>query len=200
MTKTKKRKSTKSKAVTRKNTSTKAKKARTTATTPKAKETSSKMVQKAKNEPKTITTKRQKPRQPRKNKNVSQTIHNGTMIHTRDEYIGGSHRFNKNGTTWYYRKAIVVDSNRNNDLALIKLTTSKKGEPVPGLKKSRYRPFIETKDNDGRPIRLSNKFVKGKAKNAIPVNVANEMKKVAITDELRGKENRRKLRKLKWRK
>lgn len=139
-------------------------------------------------------------KQPPKRKNVSQKILNGTMIHTRDEYLGSAHGFNKNGATEYYRQAIVVDSNRKNDLALIKLTTSDKGESVPGLKKSKYKPYIETKDNEGRPIRISKKFIKGRKKQKISAAIANDMKKTAVIDKREGEKNRNKLKRLKKRK
>lgn len=138
--------------------------------------------------------------QPPNRKNVSQKILNGTMIHTRDEYLGGAHGFNKNGVTEYYRQAIVVDSNRKNDLALIKLTLSDKGKSVPGLKKSKYKPYIETKDNEGRPIRISKKFIKGRKQQKISAAIANDMKKTAVLDKREGEINRNKLRRLKKRK
>lgn len=136
----------------------------------------------------------------RKNRNVSKEIPNGTMLHTRDEYLSSSNGFNKNGKTKNYRKAVVVDSNRKNDLAIIKLTTSVKGKPVPGEKVSRYKPFIETKDNRGEPIRISPQFVKGRKSKHLAPKVANKMKKKAIKNRKHGKENRKVLRELKGRK
>ena len=112
---------------------------------------------------------------PKKRKNVSQKYRNGLILQTRDEYFEGKGNFRKQGyeNKGNYRKAVVVDSNRDNELAVVKLTTKR------GIKldeKSRYRPFIETRDNEDKAIKVSNKFIPTKKTiekskvNAIKIN------------------------------
>ena len=112
---------------------------------------------------------------PKKRKNVSQKYRNGLILQTRDEYFEGEGNFRKQGyeNKGNYRKAVVVDSNRDNELAVVKLTTKR------GIKldeKSRYRPFIETRDNEDKAIKVSNKFIPTKKTiekstvNAIKIN------------------------------
>lgn len=95
---------------------------------------------------------------PKKRKNVSQKYRNGLILQTRDEYFEGEGNFRKQGyeNKGNYRKAVVVDSNRDNELAVVKLSTKR------GIKlndKSNYRPFIETRDNEDKAIKVSNKFM-----------------------------------------
>jgi hypothetical protein len=96
----------------------------------------------------------------RKNKNISKNIHNGTIVQTRDEYFSEQGNYRKKGyeNKGNYRKAVVVDSNRNDELAVVKLYSHSGKE----LKKtvSRYKPFVETKDNINMPIKVGHKFIK----------------------------------------
>ena len=94
----------------------------------------------------------------KKNKNVSQSIKNGTIVQTRDEFFQGQKKYRKPGygNKGNYRKAVVIDSNKNDDLALVKLST--KGNPLPDSV-SKFKPFVETKDERNKPIRLSFKFI-----------------------------------------
>ena len=110
---------------------------------------------------------------PKKRKNVSQKYRNGLILQTRDEYFEGKGNFRKQGyeNKGNYRKAVVVDSNRDNELAVVKLTTKR------GIKldeKSRYRPFIETRDNEDKAIKVSNKFIP--TKKTIEKSKVNEIK------------------------
>ena len=75
-----------------------------------------------------------------KKRNVSKTISNGTILHTRDEYFYLSSGYRKPGyaNKGNYRKVVVVDSNKNDDLAVVKLST--KGTQVPGSI-SKYKPL-----------------------------------------------------------
>jgi len=99
-------------------------------------------------------------------KNVSKRIPNGRTLQTRDEYFEGAQNYRKEGyeKKGLYRTVVVVDSNRKDDLAVITLTTSNKGVEVPGRKKSKYRPFVETRDDEGNPIKTGKKFKENKPK------------------------------------
>ena len=117
-------------------------------------------------------------RKPPKRKNVSQKIPNGTILQTRDEYFEGAGNYSKPGyqNKGNYRKAVVIDSNRNDELAVVKLTTQK-GYKID--KKSNFRPFIETKDNNLKPIVESGKFIKS---NKILSNKqVNKIKNISLT-------------------
>ena len=94
-----------------------------------------------------------------KKKNVSQKVRNGTILQTRDDYIFGSKGYIKPGykKKGNYRKVAVIDSNKRDDLAIVKLFSSS-GQPLKGTT-SRYKPFVEILDNKGKRIRIGAKFL-----------------------------------------
>ena len=97
----------------------------------------------------------------KKNKNVSKNVPNGLILHTRDEFFEGRGSYKKPGyeNKGNYRKAVVIDSNKNDDLAVVKFVSSGTELEDTGLK---YRPFVETKDDQDNAIRLSYKFIPSK--------------------------------------
>ena len=133
----------------------------------------------------------------KKNRNISSSIPNGTILHTRDEYFWGSQNYIKPGyqNKGNYRKVAVVDSNRYDDLAVVKLTT--KGKKLP-QEKSTYKPFVETLDNKGKPIRISSKFISRGAK--LSAQAVAVIKKDSFKDSKTRKSNRRRVRDMKGRK
>ena len=133
----------------------------------------------------------------KKNRNVSKNIPNGTILHTRDEYIYGSQNYRKPGyqNKGNYRKVAVVDSNRHDDLAVVKMTT--KGKTLPG-EKSTYKPFVETLDDKGKPIRIGSKFISRGAK--LSKKAISIIKRDSFKDSKTRKRNRRKVRDMKGRK
>jgi hypothetical protein len=136
-------------------------------------------------------------------KNISKNVPNGKIVHTDDKY------FYKSGGYSKRRMAVVVDSNKNNDLAIVKLTTSEKGKAIRGYKKgkSRFRPNVYTYDNEGKPIRLDSRD-NGKRKFVLDDRKTNDMskkdvnfvKKQSLFDDRFGIRNRRRLKNLKGRK
>lgn len=94
-----------------------------------------------------------------KKKNVSRTIKNGSILHSRDEFFQYEGKYRKPGyqNKGNYRKVAVIDSNRRNDLAVVKLH-SKSGIALPSGKAC-FKPFVETLDNDNRRIRIGRKFI-----------------------------------------
>lgn len=100
-----------------------------------------------------------KKEKPPKRKNVSQTIPNGTILQTRDEFLDGQKGYKKEGyeKKGNYRKVVVIDSNRDNDVAVVKLY-SKSGQDLPS-KKAKFKPFVETLDDNKNRIRESGKFI-----------------------------------------
>ena len=134
-----------------------------------------------------------------KTKNVSSTIPNGRTLQTRDEYFEGQKRYRKPGYKGKgnYRKVVVVDSNREDDLAVVKLTKSGKGKDVPGIKKSKYRPFVETKDDTGKPIRIGSKFVENSPKKDLSFEAVLKIRDDVFQKSENAPENRKKLQELK---
>lgn len=148
-----------------------------------------------------------------KKKNVSATIPNGRVIRTRDSYVGESHGYDKPKKKGLYRMAVIVDSNTREEIAIVKLTTSEKGTPLPDYKdgKSRYRNFIQTVDCNGDPIvitpaskeyRKSGKprFEEASESRDLSKKDVNKIKRDCITDPKTGRENRSRLHKMKDRK
>lgn len=149
----------------------------------------------------------------KENKNISSTTPNGRIVHTRDADLGGSHGYNKPGKRGAYRMGVIVDSNTKEEIALVKLTTSEKGTPLPGYKKgkSKYRNYVYTTDCNGNPIKITPtteeyrksgkpRFEVDKPKNDMSVRDVNKIKKDCVNDPKTGKENRKRLHRLKGRK
>lgn len=140
----------------------------------------------------------------RKRKNVSQTVLNGRTLQTRDEFLESGKNYIKPGyeKKGLYRKVVVVDSNRNDELAVIKLTTKGKHKlPSYQKGKSSYNAFIETKDNKNMPIKVGIKFRLNNRSNDIAKSDINNMKKNSLIKASRNtkQSNRKQLRKLKSR-
>lgn len=140
---------------------------------------------------------------PPKRKNVSQTIPNGRTLQTRDEHFEGQKNYRKPNyeNKGDYRRVVVVDSNRDDELAVIKLTASKKGKPLKSYQrgKSHYRPYVETKDEEGNPIKAGKKFKINKSSQDVPAVEISEMKKEAFKTAQQASKNRKRVRKLKKR-
>ena len=137
----------------------------------------------------------------KKSKNVSKTVKQGLIVHTRDEYFKGAKDYRKPGyekSAGNYRQAAVVDSNRKDQLALVKLTTSEK--VIPLNEKGGFRAYILTQDENGRPIKVSGKFIPDSKGKKLPKEQVNKIKKESLSDPKTGKENKKRLRRLKGRK
>lgn len=132
-----------------------------------------------------------------KRKNISLKVRNGTILHTRDEYIYGSANYRKRGyeNKGNYRKVVVVDSNSRDQLAVVKLY-SNSGKALPGTK-SRYKPFVEVRDDDGKRIKVGSKFIRGGQK--LSKYHISLIKNDCFRTSSEKKKNRRKVRSLKGR-
>ncbi len=141
-----------------------------------------------------------------KRKNVSQTIPNGRILQTRDEFFYGEQDYRKpeKEEKGNYRGSVVVDSNRNDELAVVKLITSKNATELSNYKagQSKYRPFIETKDDNGNPIKVGGKFIPKSSEHDMEKSDVDKIKKHALIESSPSlnKSNRKKLRELKKRK
>ena len=142
-----------------------------------------------------------------KNKNVSKKVKNGTLVLTRDEFLIDNNNYKKtkhNSDNKLYRSTYVVDSNRDDELALIKIHSGGKKSILNKAKNiEKYNAYVKTKDNEGRPIKLGKKFKRGNPKYDVTEQSANAMKKEAVVNH-KNKQDRtnniKKLRTLKGRK
>ena len=126
----------------------------------------------------------------------------GRTVQTRDEYFEGQAEYRKPGyeASGNYRKAVVV-AQHGKDLAIVKATKgSPKGIPLEDEKVSKYKPYVETRDNEGRPIRFGIKFIPNNRKKSFSKR---DTIKIAIDcfsgDGTRAKINRNKVRVMKGR-
>ena len=147
-----------------------------------------------------VRTLKPKVRKPPKRKNISQKIPNGTIVRTRDEYFENAENYRKPGyeNKGYYRGAIVLDSNRNNELALGKASSS--GYDFGSKVIKRVNVHIETKNHKNQPIRLGKYYIK--TNKSIPIHQVNAIKKQSLKNSKQSicDRNRSKLRELKGRK
>ena len=140
-----------------------------------------------------------------KRKNVSQKVPNGRTLQTRDEFLESGKNYKKPGYNQkgLYRKVVVVDSNRNNELAVIKLTTKGKHK-LPNYQKgkSSFKPIIETKDNKNKPIVIGPKFKENNTKQDLNKKDISKIKKISLrkSSTQTKQTNKSKLRRLKNRK
>lgn len=133
----------------------------------------------------------------KKNKNISQEIENGTFVITNDQYFYGT-----DGKSNKTRMGTVVDSNKKNELAITKITTSEKHgkefENDKGFKN--HGDKIYTLDNEGNPIKLGEgKFSRGNPKRDIPPKTANEIKRRNVKESPYKAGNQKNLQNLKGR-
>ncbi len=136
-----------------------------------------------------------------KNKNISKSIPNGRTFQTKDNFFFGANNYRKPNTKGkgYYRKVVVIDSNRRNELAVVKLTTSNKGIPINTYKqgKSKFKPFVETKDFRNKPIKKNRYFIQNSKKDDLNKHQIAEIKKIVFNYSKNSYANKHKVRKLK---
>lgn len=148
---------------------------------------------------------------PPKRKNVSQRIPNGRTLQTRDEFLAsGKGKTNIKpdhpNPRDLYRTIAVVDSNRKNELAIVKLTTSEKAKKtLPNYRdgKSKYKTYVEVYDNSGKRIKIDGrKFIINEPSRDLTKAEVNKIKKDALKKAPKPirTDNRKKIRKLKGRK
>ena len=87
------------------------------------------------------------------------------------------------------------------DLALVKTTKgSPRGIPLRDEKVSKYRPYVQTKDDEGNPIRYNRKFIPNSEEKSMTMR---DIVQIAIDcftgDTPRAQNNRNKVRKMKGR-
>ena len=131
-------------------------------------------------------------------KNVSQKIPNGKFIVSNDKYFYGT-----DGKSDKTRMGTVVDSNRKNEVAVVKYTNSTKhGTAFQNSKGfNGHGDKVYTLDNTGKPIKIDNKkfAAPGNNRDITPAQ-ANEIKRRNIQESRYKAGNRSNLKKLKGRK
>lgn len=136
-------------------------------------------------------------KKPPKRKNVSQTIPNGTLIITNDTYFYGT-----DGKSNKKRMAVTVDTNRNDELAIVKYTTSQKhGRSFENSKGFvGHGDKIYTLDNNKKPIKADGEKFITQEKRKITAAQSNEIKRRNIKESKYKAGNRKNLQNLKKRK
>lgn len=131
----------------------------------------------------------------------AKNVESGSILQTRDEYFYGQSGYRKKGyeNKGNYRKSVVLDKNKDNELAVVKLTT--KGRfPLPNYDngKSSYNAKIETLDDEGKSIKVGKKFIPASKSKDMPQKYVREIKNRCLYGHTPYKqENHRKLKELK---
>lgn len=127
-----------------------------------------------------------------KNKNRSMKYPDGTRVQTRDNYLFGSSYYDKNhpSPNDLYRKTYVVDSNKNDELVLVKETTHR-GKTNKQIE-TRY---VYYKDNLGNPITIDNVRFKARKKRSLSKKDTSNLKKQVFRSNRYSLRNRRNIRK-----
>lgn len=148
----------------------------------------------------------QKNKQPALRKNVSQTIRNGTVIKTRDEFLEDNNGYikpsHKNDNS-LYREMITLETNRKGEIVGVKIQSGGKEKVFNASgQEEKFNLILKSKDDEGNPIKLGNKFKRVKIKYSISEKDANRIKKDAINHPNKNirKQNISKLQELKGRK
>ena len=133
----------------------------------------------------------------KKNKNISKTVPNGAFIITNDKFFYGT-----DGKSNKTRMATVIDSNKKDELAIVKFTSSKKhGRPFKNDKRlKRHSDTVYIKDNSGKPIKIDNIKFKSNNRRDLTPKQANEIKRRNVKESKFKNTNRKRLRQLKERK
>lgn len=126
----------------------------------------------------------------------------GRTVQTRDEYFEGQGDYRKPGyeKKGNYRKAVVV-AQHGKDLALVKTTKgSPRGIPLQDDKVSKFKPYVETKDDEGKPIQYGRKFIPNSRKKDFSIRDTLDVILECFTrDKQQRKKNRNKVREMKGR-
>ena len=130
-------------------------------------------------------------------KNVSKTIKPGRRVQTRDDYLESGIEYVKpgyeNGKCGNYRIALVVATNKNDELAIVKLTTKKKNSKQLNDTIANFKPYVETKDNEHKPLK------KGKKVNVLNKSFSKRDTVTVIKETVKYPKNRTKIREMKGR-
>lgn len=116
-----------------------------------------------------------------KKKNKSSIVQEGSVIRTRDSNIlnGVDTKDDHPNKKDYYRGAIIIETTIDDRLGIVKITS--KGT-ITIDKNTKIKPFLEIFDNEGRYIRINQKFVMDKSGKVYSKNKINIIKKSLYID------------------
>lgn len=137
-------------------------------------------------------------------RNRSQLYHNGRTLKTQDKYLPTDKK-GKSDNLKDKRHVVIVDSNKNDELAVVRLTTQNQSNTtkLPTYKKGNkkttfFKNFVETKDNENKPIKIDNKkFIKNDREMDLNKNELNKVQKTVRRFSKQASANNNKIRKLK---
>lgn len=127
----------------------------------------------------------------------------GRTLKTQDRYL--PYKKNKVQELKSHRWVVVIDKNADEEFAVVRLTdedqpnttylpTYKKGN----RKKTYFKHFVETEDNEGAPIRLDGKkFIENEAKYDLSAGEVKYVRKKVLDHSKQSKANREKIFRLK---
>lgn len=141
---------------------------------------------------------------PLNTRNRSQLYHNGRTLKTQDKYLPTDKK-GKSDNLKDKRHVVIVDSNKNDELAVVRLTTQNQSNTtkLPTYKKGNkkttfFKNFVETKDNENKPIKIDNKkFIKNDREMDLNKNELNKVQKTVRRFSKQASANNNKIRKLK---
>ena len=138
------------------------------------------------------------------NKNVSKRYPNGRTLKTKDKYLPID-RNGKSTDPKDERWVAVIDSNRKDELAVVRLTTQKQANTtsLPTYKKgnrkeSFFKHFVEIEDRSGDPIKVDEKkFKENPKKNYLTTDEVLFVRDKVLGHVKQSSENNRKIATLK---
>ena len=122
-----------------------------------------------------------------RNKNVSSKYRNGTRVQTRDEYLENTKYFSDGHPNHkdLYRGTYIIDSNKNDELVLVPLTTHRGRSP-----KGTTSEYIRVFDNKGNPIKIDGIRFVALNRRSISKQEVNKRKKEIFKESKRGNFNK----------
>ena len=151
-------------------------------------------VKKSNTAKKTIVKKTAKPKsiaqKSTKLKTESKKVPWGRTLTTKDNFLGKQKTGSKKT-----RPVVVVDHNSRNELAVVPLS-SRQGANRTKLKnyqqgKSYFKHFLEIKDNEGKPIKINNKFRENHKNMDIPYKTVIDIRDTIFNKSIQKQRNRK---------
>ncbi len=140
---------------------------------------------------------------PKKKVNQGRTasgrVPQGRTLKTQDNYLGG-----KKTTSKKERPVVVIETNANNDLAVVPMS-SRKGKDRTRLKnyqqgQSYFKHYVEIMDDEGNPIRVNAKFKENHPNMDVSREDVKKIKDKVLGNSKPAPENRKKMDKFRGKK
>ena len=124
---------------------------------------------------------------------IKRLIPPGRTLSTYDYFLGRNKKSKKK------RPVAVIESNKRNELAVVPLS-SRDGKHRTNLKgyqdgKSYFKHFVEIEDNEGKPIKVGEKFRENHPKLDLSKRDVNKIRKKVLEHSSPAPENRKKIEK-----